>query len=131
MVIRYRTLANEYRYMRRRKSRAGSKGCPFCEITSKSEQLLRETEYFKIVHNIFPYNKWDGSKVIDHLMIVPKEHTDSLNTLTPEAMQEFVKDISKYESMGYDVFARSPQSTIKSIVHQHTHLIKTTKTSSN
>ena len=57
-------------------------------------------------------------------MVIPKKHIDSLNDLTTDEAVEFVGLIGSYESRGYNVWARAPQSVIKSVVHQHTHLIK-------
>ncbi len=99
-------------------------GCEFCKFTRQTEQVLHEHTYFWVVKNIFPYSLWDELTVLDHLMLVPKRHTDSLDKLPEEAAIEFVKLISSYEAKGYGVFARAPQSRTKSIVHQHTHLIK-------
>ena len=57
-------------------------------------------------------------------MIVPKKHTDTLSDLTRDEAVEYVDLLGSYESKGYNVWARAAQSTIKSVVHQHTHLIK-------
>ena len=42
-----------------------------------------------------------------------------------DAMQQYVDLIEEYEQIGYNIYARAPASVIKSIQHQHTHLIKT------
>jgi diadenosine tetraphosphate (Ap4A) HIT family hydrolase len=70
---------------------------------------------------------WDDHKVIEHRMIVPKKHTDTLKDLSAKEAKEYIELLSRYENKGYNVLARAPQSTQKSIVHQHTHLIKTAK----
>ena len=101
-------------------------GCPFCAITVTSDQIVEDGVAHKVIHNIFPYSLWDGQRVADHLMVVPKKHTDSLKSLTSREKIEYVDILSKYESRGYNVYARASQSTSKSIVHQHTHLIKLT-----
>jgi diadenosine tetraphosphate (Ap4A) HIT family hydrolase len=131
MSRHYRTIINEAKYGKHLRATRNSVDCPFCSITSSSKQLISESQHFKVIYNIFPYNKWDYSNVTEHLLLIPKQHTDNLGTLPPAAMQEFVELISKYESIGYDIFARSPHSKSKTVKHQHTHLIKTTKTSSN
>ena len=99
-------------------------GCPFCQINEKSSQLIQQTESFKIIRNIFPYSLWDGQIVNDHLMVIPVMHTDSLANLPAEDAKEFLTIVSRYESRGYSVYARAPASTMKSLAHQHTHLIK-------
>lgn len=99
-------------------------GCVFCKITSKSHQFVEQSGSFKVIRNIFPYSLWDNQPVQDHLLVIPAQHTDTLADITPKAAQEFVSLISKYESRGYSLYARPPQSVMKSLTHQHTHLIK-------
>lgn len=100
--------------------------CAFCKINKKEhQQFVEETASFKVIRNIFKYSIWDGQQVVDHLMVVPKRHTDSLANLSDKQAAELVKIIGKYEKRGFNVYARAPTSPIKSIVHQHSHLIKT------
>ena len=103
--------------------------CPFC--VSKDEELVAMAKHFKIIRNIFAYSLWDGQSVIDHLMIVPLKHVDSVAHFTEKMIPEYHKLLSKYESKGYNTYARTPVSKIKSVVHQHTHLIKTEGDSKN
>lgn len=105
--------------------------CQFCAIGLDSEQLVKLTKSFKIIRNIFSYSIWDGQKVDNHLMIVPRKHTDSLANLTPAQSHEFLLIVSDYESRGYNIYARAPSSTMKSVIHQHTHLIKTSGATKN
>lgn len=121
----YRKQKNQKRYAAHTKAAKKSKVCQFCELNTSSDEVVSMHKHFKIIKNIFPYDNWDARDVFDHLMITPVKHTESLSTLGDEAAIEFVKLVSAYEKQGYDVFARSPHSTIKSIPHQHTHLIKT------
>ncbi len=101
-----------------------SAGCVFCAIGPKDKQFIKQTKHFKLIDNIFPYTLWDSQTVEDHLTISPIQHTDTLSDLTPEAAKDYVTIISDYESLGYSIYARAPGSVTKSIVHQHTHLIK-------
>ncbi len=98
--------------------------CDFCEITEGSNQLIEESKSFKVIKNIFPYSFWDMQRVSDHLMIVPKKHTDTISHFSSQEAVEFVGLVGSYESRGYNVYARSPKSSAKSVHHQHTHLIK-------
>lgn len=100
------------------------KGCPFCRIEKGSDQLVEETKYFKIIRNIFSYSLWDGQNVADHLMLVPKKHTASIADIPKAAAAEFIEILGRYEKKSYNIYARAPASVIKSVVHQHTHLIK-------
>lgn len=100
------------------------KDCAFCGIDPSEDRYVRESTHFIIIRNIFPYSQWDGHDVVDHLLIVPKQHTDRLNTLPAEAAQEYLNLVSEYEDKDYSFYGRAPHSARKSIEHQHTHLIK-------
>lgn len=99
-------------------------GCAFCAIDSKDKQFISQTKHLKVIHNIFPYSIWDNQTVRDHLMVVPKDHVHTLANLGHEALLELAKVISKYEREGYCIYARPSGSVLKSIPHQHTHLLK-------
>jgi diadenosine tetraphosphate (Ap4A) HIT family hydrolase len=100
--------------------------CQFCLIDKDFPQHIRETKSFKIIHNTFPYSSWDFMHTDDHLLIIPKKHTDKLADLNSQEALEFMNIIGSYESRGYNIYARAPQTAVKSVVHQHTHLIKPT-----
>lgn len=99
--------------------------CSFCHLKENGEQIVQETDGFLVVRNLFPYSIWDGQRVADHLMVVPRQHTDTLSDLDAQQAIEYLGVISEYEKQGYNVYARAPSSHMKSIMHQHTHLIKT------
>lgn len=103
---------------------APKKSCVFCAIDASSREIVARTKHFRVIHNIFPYSLWDSQEVTDHLMIVPIMHTDRLAGLPSAAAKEFVDLLSQYELDGYNVWARAAGSTMKSVEHQHTHLIK-------
>ncbi len=98
--------------------------CDFCKIDKTNEQFMRETSSFKVIKNIFPYEIWDHQIVLDHLMIVPKKHMDTLAHISNKAAGEYIGLVTAYEKRGYCIFARAAGSVMKSIPHQHTHLIK-------
>jgi diadenosine tetraphosphate (Ap4A) HIT family hydrolase len=99
-------------------------GCDFCRISEGDAQFVTATRSFKVIHNRFPYAEWDGQKVTDHLMVVPKAHIDSLVHFTPQQASEYLTLIGTYEANGYHVYARAVKSAVRSIAHQHTHLIQ-------
>lgn len=99
--------------------------CSFCLIHKNSEQFILETKSFKLIKNIFPYSLWDGLRVEDHLLLVPKKHTDTLSDLSPNESKEYIELVSEYELKGYNIYARAPSSIRKTVIHQHTHFIKT------
>jgi diadenosine tetraphosphate (Ap4A) HIT family hydrolase len=97
--------------------------CEFCK--PPSEQVVKTTRNFRVIHNKFPYSIWDGLGAVDHLMVVPKKHTDTIVGFTDSMALEYFHILEEYEAKGYNVYARAPASKKKSIIHQHTHLIKT------
>lgn len=99
--------------------------CPFCAVLRSDDQFVEATKSFNVIKNNFPYSIWDGQTVVDHLMVTPKQHTDNLGSMKQGEKAEYVDIIIKYEKRGYNTYSRAPSSVIKSIVHQHTHLIKT------
>ncbi len=101
-----------------------TEGCVFCDISSGSDQIIQETKSFRVIINIFPYSYWDDQGVVDHLMIIPKQHTDTLSDLSAPESVEFIDLLSSWESKGYDFTARAPGSNRKTVIHQHTHLLK-------
>lgn len=98
--------------------------CIFCKLHRGDKQFVDSTKSFKIIRNIFSYSLWDNQNVAEHLMVVPKKHIDSLDELSQPQAKEFINLISRYEKKGYNIYARTPGSIIKTIPHQHTHLIK-------
>ncbi len=118
-----RSIKEENQYRQYRRTHAGEK-CPFCSIDYGHVQYVEETNQFKVIRNRIPYSIWDGQGVLDHLMITPKVHTDNLKGMDADAALEYIDLLSGYESQGYNVYARTPGSSIKSVTHQHTHLLK-------
>lgn len=114
----------ESRHYDNQRKNPANKGCPFCGITKQDQQYVEETKYLKVIRNRYPYSLWDGQGVLDHLMIVPMDHTDKLGKLHPDAAVEYVGLVDKYESLGYNFYARAPSSTVKTVMHQHTHMIR-------
>jgi diadenosine tetraphosphate (Ap4A) HIT family hydrolase len=118
-----RSTKEEYFYKRHLKADK-IKGCPFCEMEPGHKQFVRQTKFLKVVRNRVPYSLWDNQQVLEHLMIVPKKHTDKLGELGDAAAIEFIKLIDEYESAGYNIYARAVNSSNRSVKHQHTHLMK-------
>jgi diadenosine tetraphosphate (Ap4A) HIT family hydrolase len=99
-----------------------NKTCNFCEV--KTEEIVKEFDYFKLIVNLFPYDIWDSTVVKTHYMLIPKKHIIGLSELGEEERIEYINLIADYESSGYSVYSRSSTSHMKSVIHQHTHLIK-------
>ncbi len=100
------------------------KECPFCSVSSVNENILQETKHFFVICNVLPYDLWDSQKIQSHLMVIPKKHTVKLGNIGSSAAIEYIELVDKYESLGYDIYARSPLSLMKTVEHQHTHLLK-------
>ena len=115
----------EHAYQRQRHtSRALAGECPFCVIKKGDPDVVEEATHFWVIRNSAPYSIWDGQGVNDHLLIIPKQHTVKLGSLKGVAAIEFLRLVDTYEELGYNLFARAPISQMKSVVHQHTHLIQ-------
>ena len=119
-----RSRREEKKYVRYQKHEPKSTSCVFCDFNNTDDQFIKETKSFKIVKNRFAYSYWDNQGVLDHLMLIPKRHVDTFNDFTSQEAIEFVDILGSYESQGYDNASRAPLSTERTVVHQHTHLIK-------
>lgn len=100
------------------------KACSFCEDDFRS-RLFEETDHALVVANRVAYSWWELHKVVDHLMIVPKQHVHELRELDDAALMDVMRLIAKYEADGYNIYARAASNDQRSVHHQHTHLIKT------
>jgi diadenosine tetraphosphate (Ap4A) HIT family hydrolase len=118
-----RSTKEEFLYKKYRKDNRYDT-CPFCSIRKIDDQFVEDLNSFRVIKNRFPYSMWDGQKVLDHLMIIPKKHTDNLDDINAAEALEFLKLISKYEKLHYSFYGRTPSSETKSVSHQHTHLLK-------
>lgn len=118
-----RSLKKEFDYYRYKRTKPD--GCAFCHIEHEpSEQVIETFDHTAVLKNMFPYARWDGRKVIDHLMIIPRRHVTSLNMLSAEASVELLDLVTRYEDDGYSFYLRSPHNKSRSVPHVHGHLIK-------
>lgn len=105
-------------------SAARKSDCDFCDLTAASPQTVKEYDRFWVIRNIFKYDIWDSVPVLEHLMVLPKRHVDSLSRLNKAEAAEWLGIVQEYEAAGYSLYSRAPQDITKSIPHQHTHLLK-------
>lgn len=120
-----RTRSQAKQYQKLEKHLEALDECVFCDVrTDGFNPPIEEYDNFFVIDNKFPYDIWDEEGVLDHLLLIPKQHYDTVAGFTDQEAKEFVNILGDYESIGYDSFSRGPQSTQKSISHQHTHLIK-------
>lgn len=112
------------RYYRHRQAEKTLNTCVFCAEKIKDEIIYEAPLAFVVPNQTF-YDLWEGRKVIDHLMVLPRRHVRTLGDLTAEEGSEIMRIVGRYEADGYDVYARGIDSVSRSQPHQHTHLIKT------
>jgi ATP adenylyltransferase len=75
-------------------------GCIFCELPKLSDEearIVHRGQHCFVVLNAFPYTS-------GHVMIVPYEHLDQLQKLSPEASQEMMVLCQKTEGILRDVY---------------------------
>jgi len=111
-------------YRRHRKADEHKGDCPFCDTLD--ERIVKSTKTMNVIPNRVFYDIFEGRKVLDHLMIVPKRHIETLKDFTDKEKVEMMTLAGEYESQGYNVYARGVGSLTRSVKHQHTHLIKIT-----
>jgi len=118
IVHHYRKTVKKY-HERRKVSE-----CPFCDTVTLG-RAIKETEHAYIVPNLTFYDVWEGHKVLDHLLVVPKRHVKTLKELNEVERLDVIDLIADYESKDYSAYARGVSTVTRSVEHQHTHLIKT------
>jgi diadenosine tetraphosphate (Ap4A) HIT family hydrolase len=99
------------------------KECPFCNL--ENERIVKSGKHLSVINNIYGYDMWDLNGVISHLLIVPHRHIEGISQMSDKEKHELIGYISEYESLGYNIYARELNNSIKSVLHQHVHLIKT------
>ena len=96
--------------------------CQFCTVPKR--QIVESSKELLVIQNIFPYELWDSCEVLDHLMIVPRRHIVSKSDYSQVEREQFMDVICDYEKNGYSLYSRGHNSIMKSVLHQHSHLIK-------
>ncbi len=105
------------------------KGCPFCvQINAGKDTdyfILKRAQHHVVILNAFPYAE-------GHLLIVPYDHVDSLEKLTPEAraelMELIVESTAKLKGFlkcdGFNIgWNIGPNSGASVVDHVHLHII--------
>ena len=120
MYYHYRSTRKRYR-----KLKAANKKltCTFCENVP-AEKILHKTKHNMIIANRIPYDLWEHHHVTEHLMVLPIRHLHTLAEFSDEELLDHARILAEYEANGYNIYARSVDSTVRSVSHQHTHLIK-------
>lgn len=122
-----------YHYRKTRKAYAKhnnndkvAKRCPFpsCNPSDTQQKTVFENDTMYIIPNRVSYDVFEGRKVSDHLMVIPKRHVENLKDFTNQEKIDTMNIVGEYEANGYNVYARGVGSKTRSVKHQHTHLIK-------
>ena len=99
--------------------------CAFCSVPEgQTGDIVEEGTAVLVVQNRFGYAVWDGCAVLEHLMVIPREHRNTLGSFTKEELHEWTAVCSRYEADGYSLYTRSPDNITKSVAHHHTHFIR-------
>lgn len=99
--------------------------CTFCYDDLMPSRLIEESDHARVIHNRTHYDLWEGRYVAEHYLVVPKLCVGSLNELPDDAARlDIMNIIAAYEQQGFNVYARAVGSPLRSVRHQHTHLIK-------
>lgn len=98
-------------------------GCTFCREVG-GPKVLYETATMFIIPNRVKYDMFEGRRVVDHLMVIPKRHLGSIDDFTDQEKLDKMTIAGEYETKGYNIYARGKGSVSRSVEHQHTHLIK-------
>lgn len=115
------------------KRETGDTSCDLCRVAIMpslsnkigSGVLEIAQKHISLVENRFPYAIFDGQEVLDHHMLIPKEHFGEFKDFSPEAYMEYMGSLAII-MQGYDLtFTRSPSSKGSSIKnHLHTHAMR-------
>lgn len=98
--------------------------CTFCTLEGEIDLFEKPSKHFVLLEARWGYDFWDMFGVEEHLMLVPRRHTDTISEFNEKELLEYSKRIQEFEANGYNVYLRAPASGQKSVAHQHTHFIK-------
>jgi len=104
--------------------------CPFCNINylNITNTIIEETEHFSILTS-------KGSLCDGYLLIITKEHLNSMNELSSSQKEELIKLIDKYRDKFYKIYNRYPilfehgssdiatTQSSSSVTHAHMHIV--------
>lgn len=99
-------------------------GCTFCNEYEIKTNIIFENETMLVIPNRVKYDMFEGQRVTDHFMVIPKRHVETLGDFTEQEIIDQMRIAGRYEKQGYDVYARGVGNPTRTVKHQHTHLIK-------
>ena len=104
--------------------------CPFCNLDyNKIENtVIYETDNFRVIPSV-------GSFIDGYILIISKNHINSLSELTVEQKDEYAKLVEKLSNMFKKVYGKTPilfehgtpnlksSMSANSIIHAHSHIV--------
>jgi diadenosine tetraphosphate (Ap4A) HIT family hydrolase len=112
------------RYAKLNKDDKSLQECTFCHEYKTKANVIFENETMFVIPNRVPYDMFEGQRVTDHFMVIPKRHVEAIKGFTEQEIRDQMTVLGAYEKKGYDVYARGVGNIARSVKHQHTHLIK-------
>lgn len=98
--------------------------CVLCSSVQQ-KQAIHVSETMLVLRNDYPYAKFDGQIVREHLMIVPRNHKESIGLFTAVERTEYLHLLAIYSARGYATMTRSSTDKNRSVpAHFHTHLFR-------
>ncbi len=98
-------------------------GCTFCKEVGQP-RILHENATMFVIANRVAYDMFEDLRVLDHLMVIPKRHVESLQDFTDEEKLDHMAIAGDYEARGYSIYSRGSGQVNRSVKHQHTHMMK-------
>ena len=122
-MLHYRKTIQEYKA--HNKADRNRQICTFCSEVN-GPRITGENETMFILPNRVSYDMFEGRRVVDHLMVIPKRHVETIAEFSDREKVDQMTIIGEYEAKGYNTYARGVGTVSRSVKHQHTHLIKLT-----
>jgi hypothetical protein len=124
-MYHYRKTRKTYEH-HNRSNKTGACPFPLCNVADTLQPILFENSTMYVIPNRVSYDLFEGREVLDHVMIIPKRHIESMKDFTKSEKVDAMTIAGEYEARGYNVYARGVGAITRSVRHQHTHLIKLT-----
>ena len=100
--------------------------CLFCNIIDGEQPAHKflDSENFIAILDVFPVNK-------GHILLIPKQHLETIEELPLEHSEEFIKTIQKItraqreilQAQGINIITNNGKTAGQKIFHAHVHLI--------
>jgi hypothetical protein len=103
--------------------------CGFCQ--DQSNKIIKQNDTMYVIPNRVSYDVFESMRVLDHLMVIPKKHHETMATFSDKEKLDAMNIMGEYEAQGYSVYGRGKGSASRSVKHQHTHLLKMDNKPSN